>query len=86
MWLALAALMVTDSTVAMRVSVAPAETLTVAVSAGNGRTVVMIPGLFGAVYGYRKVVPLLTAEGYRVIVIEPLAVGQSGRPARPIIP
>ncbi len=82
MWFLLAAVVLADSTVAMRVSVAPAETLTVAVSAGNGRTVVLVPGLFGAVYGYRKVVPLLTAEGYRVIVIEPLAVGQSGRPRK----
>jgi len=74
--------MLADSALAMRVSVAPAETLTVAVSAGKGRTVVLIPGLFGAVYGFRKVVPLLTAEGYRVIVIEPLAVGQSARPRK----
>jgi pimeloyl-ACP methyl ester carboxylesterase len=82
MWLVLAAMTLADSTLAMRVPVAPAETLTVSVSEGHGRTVVLVPGLFGAVYGYRKVVPLLIADGYRVIVIEPLAVGQSGRPRK----
>lgn len=63
------------------VSVAPAESLWVA-EAGAGEPVVLIPGLFGAGYGYRKVVPLLVASGYRAIVIEPLGVGRSGRPAR----
>jgi len=63
------------------VSVARAESLWVA-EAGPGEPVVLIPGLFGAGYGYRKVVPLLVASGYRAIVIEPLGVGRSGRPAR----
>src|SRR3990172_4074926 len=63
------------------VSVAPAESLWVA-EAGQGDPVVLIPGLFGSGYAYRQVVSLLVATGHRVIVIEPLGVGRSGRPAR----
>lgn len=65
----------------LAVRVASAETLHVVV-AGAGQPVVLLPGLFGSAYGYRKVQPLLTAAGYRTIVIEPLGVGSSGRPER----
>lgn len=61
--------------------VAPAETLHVVV-AGAGEPVVLLPGLFGSAYGFRKVEPLLIAAGYRTIVVEPLGVGSSGRPER----
>lgn len=60
--------------------VAPAETLHVA-EAGAGDPVLLLPGLFGSGYAYRNVVPLLVGAGFRVIVIEPLGVGRSGRPA-----
>jgi len=60
---------------------APGECLQVTIS-GKGRDVVLIPGLFGSAYGFRKVVPLFTAAGYRTIVIEPLGVGSSTRPPR----
>jgi pimeloyl-ACP methyl ester carboxylesterase len=63
------------------VAVAPAETLHVVI-AGAGEPVVLLPGLFGSAYGFRKLEPLLTAAGYRTIVIEPLGVGASGRPER----
>jgi len=62
-----------------RVVVSPAETLHVEV-AGEGDPVVLIPGLFGSAYGFRHVIPLLLEAGYRTIVIEPLAIGQSSRP------
>ena len=58
---------------------APGECLQVNTS-GKGRDVVLIPGLFGSAFGFRKVVPLFTAAGYRTIVIEPLGVGSSARP------
>ena len=45
-----------------------------------GTPVVMIPGLFGGAYGFRKVIPLLLARGFHTIVIEPLGIGNSGRP------
>jgi pimeloyl-ACP methyl ester carboxylesterase len=48
---------------------------------GSGQPVVLIPGLFGSAFGFRKLVPLLAAAGFRAIVIEPLGVGSSARPA-----
>ena len=42
----------------------------------------LIPGLFGSAYGFRTLVPLLTAAGYRTIVIEPLGIGSSARPEK----
>lgn len=59
--------------------VAPGESLHVEVR-GVGPPVVLIPGLFGSAYGYRRVVARLTAQGARTIVIEPLGLGQSSRP------
>jgi pimeloyl-ACP methyl ester carboxylesterase len=63
------------------VPVAPAESLSVEIT-GRGDPVVLIPGLFGSAFGFRKVVPLLVDAGYRTIVIEPLGVGASGRPEK----
>jgi pimeloyl-ACP methyl ester carboxylesterase len=82
-WL-FAALLAIDSASAVqtfKVPVAPAESLSVEV-AGRGSPIVLIPGLFGSVYGFRKIVPLLTGAGYRAIVIEPLGVGSSARPEK----
>jgi pimeloyl-ACP methyl ester carboxylesterase len=54
---------------------------TVAVTqSGAGPAVVLVPGLLGGAYGYRKVIPQLHAAGLSVIVIEPLGVGFSSRP------
>lgn len=76
------ALAASDSS-AIRVSVAPAESLGVTISgADSGTPLVLIPGLFGSQFGFRKIVPLLNAAGYRTIVIEPLGVGASSRPQR----
>jgi pimeloyl-ACP methyl ester carboxylesterase len=47
---------------------------------GRGHPVVLIPGLFGSAFGFRRVVPLLAGAGYRVIVVEPLGIGSSARP------
>lgn len=68
------------STVTM-VEVAPTEKLTVC-SEGpqDGEPVVLIPGLSGCSYGFRKLTPLLHEQGLRTIIIEPLAVGESSRP------
>lgn len=60
---------------------APGECLQVTIS-GKGRDVVLIPGLFGSAFAFRKVVPLFTARGFRTIVVEPLGVGSSARPPR----
>ncbi|HEY6224425.1 MAG TPA: alpha/beta fold hydrolase, partial [Gemmatimonadales bacterium] len=58
---------------------APPDGLHVEVT-GSGQPVVLIPGLFGSAFGFRKLVPLLAAAGFRAIVIEPLGVGSSARP------
>ena len=63
------------------VTVAPAESLRVTID-GAGTPVVLVPGLFGSAFGFRRVVPLLVAAGYRTIVVEPLGVGSSSRPSR----
>lgn len=57
----------------------PADSLHVEVG-GTGPTVVFVPGLFGAAYGFRRVTPLLLAAGYRVAIVEPLGIGSSSRP------
>jgi len=82
-WL-LALLLIPDSgsvSHAFMVPVAPAESLSVEAT-GRGDPVVIIPGLFGAAFGFRKLVPLLVDAGYRAIVIEPLGVGASARPEK----
>ena len=83
MWL-LALLLIPDSgsvSHAFMVPVAPAESLSVEAT-GRGDPVVLIPGLFGSAFGFRKLVPLLVDAGYRAIVIEPLGVGASARPEK----
>src|SRR6059036_672279 len=64
------------------VVVAAAETMHVEAWPGDGRPVALVPGLFGAAFTFRKVVPLLTAQGFRPIVIEPLGTGFSSRPVK----
>src|SRR5256712_12916095 len=82
MWL-LALLVVADSSHAFPLVLPRAESVQVAVGGAEaGTPVVLIPGLFGSAFAYRKVVPRLTEAGYRAIVIEPLGVGSSGRPER----
>ena len=62
------------------VVVAPAETLAVTVDGGDGRAVVMVPGLLGAAYTFRHVRHALAEAGLRVVVVEPLGTGASSRP------
>jgi pimeloyl-ACP methyl ester carboxylesterase len=77
--LALSTGSVSDSVTLHQVVVSPAETLTVTMQ-GDGRPVVLIPGLFGSRYGFRHLAPALAAEGFQAIVIEPLGIGTSARP------
>jgi pimeloyl-ACP methyl ester carboxylesterase len=63
------------------VSVAAAESIAVTISGSDsGLPLVLIPGLFGSQFGFRKIVAPLNAAGYRTIVIEPLGIGASSRP------
>src|SRR5207247_8746316 len=82
-WL-LAVLLLADSSTTVetfKVSLGRAESLSVE-TAGTGDPVVLIPGLFGSAFGFRKLVPLLAQAGYRAIVIEPLGIGSSARPEK----
>ena len=77
--LTLALVTVLDSAVVRQIQVAPGEILRVTVT-GSGEPVVLIPGIFGGAYGYRKIVGPLAKRGYRCIVIEPLGYGRSSYP------
>lgn len=70
-----------DSAVSYRLAVSPRESLQVTV-AGEGLPIVLVPGLFGSAFGYRKLIPRLHDAGYRTVVIEPLGYGSSARPER----
>ena len=70
-----------DSAVVRDIAVAPGETLRTT-SVGQGEAVVLIPGLFGAAYGYRAVTKALVNKGYRCIVVEPLGYGWSSHPKK----
>jgi pimeloyl-ACP methyl ester carboxylesterase len=61
--------------------VAPGETLRTT-SVGRGEPVVLIPGLFGAAFGYRSIMGPLVEQGYRCIVVEPLGYGWSSHPKK----
>lgn len=78
MWL-LTLVLVADTIRTFPVALSGPESLSVTVS-GAGDPVVLVPGLFGSAFGFRRLIPLLTAAGYRAIVVEPLAIGTSARP------
>lgn len=70
-----------DTAVLRDIEVAPGETLRTT-SVGQGDAVVLIPGMFGAAFGYRSIVGPLVAQGYRCIIVEPLGYGWSSHPKR----
>jgi pimeloyl-ACP methyl ester carboxylesterase len=70
-----------DSAVVRDIEVAPGETLRTT-SVGTGAPIVLIPGLFGAAFGYRSIMEPLVEQGYRCIVVEPLGYGWSSHPKR----
>jgi pimeloyl-ACP methyl ester carboxylesterase len=68
-----------DSVAVRDVQVAKGEILRTT-SLGNGQLIVLIPGIFGGAYTYRKITGPLVAQGYRTIVVEPLGYGWSSHP------
>jgi pimeloyl-ACP methyl ester carboxylesterase len=70
---------VSDDAVVRDIAVAPGESLRTT-SVGTGRPLVLIPGIFGAAYGYRTITGPLAQSGYRTIVVEPLGYGWSSHP------
>ena len=57
-----------DSTLVRDIEVAPGEILRTT-TIGAGRPLVLIPGIFGAAFGYRMLMEPLVAQGYRCIII-----------------
>lgn len=70
-----------EETEARCLPVGPGECVQVTIS-GRGLDVVLVPGLLGSAFSFRRVIPLLAAEGFRTIVVEPLGVGGSARPPK----
>jgi pimeloyl-ACP methyl ester carboxylesterase len=70
-----------DTAVVRDIEVAPGEIIRTTTT-GAGEPLVLIPGLFGAAFGYREIVGPLVARGYRCIVVEPLGYGWSSHPKK----
>jgi pimeloyl-ACP methyl ester carboxylesterase len=68
-----------DSAIVRDIEVADGETLRTT-SRGTGAPVVLVPGIFGGAFGYRKISGPLVSTGHRVIVVEPLGYGSSSHP------
>ena len=68
-----------DSAVVRDIEVADGETLRTT-SVGTGQPIVLVPGIFGGAFGYRKITGPLASTGYRIIVVEPLGYGSSSHP------
>ena len=51
------------------------------VTAGRGTPVVLVTGVLGSAYGFRRVIPSLVADSFRVTVVDPLGFGASPRPS-----
>jgi pimeloyl-ACP methyl ester carboxylesterase len=81
MLLALSLLVALDTALVRTVTTAPAESLRVTIT-GTGTPVVIIPGLSGRAFAFRKVIPPLAENGLQLIVIEPLGTGNSSRPGK----
>ena len=70
-----------DSALVRDIEVAPGEILRTT-TIGAGRPLVLIPGLFGAAFGYRMLTGPLVAQGYQCIIVEPLGYGWSSHPKK----
>ena len=70
-----------DGAVVRDIEVAPGETLRTT-SVGRGEPIILLPGVFGAAFGYRSVIGPLVEQGYHCIVVEPLGYGWSSHPKK----
>lgn len=70
-----------DSAVIRNIEVARGEILRTTII-GTGKPLVLIPGIFGGAFGYRRITAPLVAQGYQAIVIEPLGYGLSSHPKK----
>lgn len=78
---ALALLVLLDGGAVRDVQVAPGEMLRTT-TIGEGPAVVLIPGIFGGAFSFRRITAYLAERGYSSIVIEPLGFGASSHPSR----
>ncbi|MEP6574101.1 MAG: alpha/beta hydrolase [Gemmatimonadota bacterium] len=80
MFLSLLALFaVADTNVVRDVQLGNGEILRTT-SMGSGQPILLIPGIFGGAFSFRRLTAPLAAQGYRCIVIEPLGFGSSSHP------
>jgi pimeloyl-ACP methyl ester carboxylesterase len=79
--LALTLLANPDSVAVRDIQVAKGETLRTT-TVGTGRPVVLIPGIFGGAFSYRKITGPLATQGFRAVVVEPLGFGASSHPKK----
>ena len=70
-----------DSVTVRNIEVAPGEILRTT-TFGAGQPLVLIPGIFGGAFGYRRIAVSLATRGYRIIVVEPLGYGWSSTPKK----
>ena len=71
--------------VVRRFTFAPGETVAATLygdSMVTGSTVVILPGLLGSGYGFRRITPALVEAGKRVVVVDVLGTGESTRPSK----
>jgi pimeloyl-ACP methyl ester carboxylesterase len=68
-----------DSAIVQDIQVGNGEMLRTT-SMGSGQPIVLVPGIFGGAFGYRKITGSLARAGYRIIVVEPLGYGSSSHP------
>src|SRR5262249_17817100 len=74
-------LLASDSVEVRRITVAAQETLSVSLI-GSGPPVVLVNGLVGGSFGFRRLMPALADLGYTAIAVEPLGLGNSSRPSK----
>src|SRR5688572_7700787 len=65
-----------------RFTLSPTEVIAVASAGSGSETVVIIPGMVGGAYSFRKVTPALLEAGKRVIIVDLLGSGQSSKPPK----
>jgi pimeloyl-ACP methyl ester carboxylesterase len=70
-----------DTMVFRRIEVAPSESVSIG-TIGRGPPVIIVPGMLGSAFSFRSVIGPIAAQGYRVMVIDPLGTGLSSAPEK----
>lgn len=75
------ALLTADSVPHRPIEVAAGEFLNTE-SLGSGPPVIMVNGLVGGAFGFRRIMAEIASQGFRAIAVEPLGLGESSRPKK----